>query len=180
MQYPAAPPHSNIHLREVVAADEPSLFNLFSTCRNELLAAVSSWDTAQQQAFMRMQFDAQRGQYARDFIHARQSVIVDDGEIIGQMVVEYTKEIHLVDLSLLPEYRNHGIGGALLADLLGEAEISGRCMRLHVAQTNPAVRLYLRLGFAQVEEDGFYYRMEWRPAGDRSAADDTRPTTKLS
>jgi hypothetical protein len=35
-----------------------------------------------------------------------------------------------------------------------------------VEQDNPAMRLYLRLGFEPIEDKIVYQLMEWRPAGE--------------
>ena len=87
------------------------------------------------------------------------------GEIIGQIqIAVLDDELRLVDLSLLPEYRNRGIGSALLRDLLDEAAGANKRVILHVSQGNPAARLYERHGFSYVGEQGIYWRMEWRPA----------------
>jgi ribosomal protein S18 acetylase RimI-like enzyme len=71
----------------------------------------------------------------------------------------------LMDIALLPEYRSHGIGTALIKDLMAEAAQAGRPLRLHVEFFNQALRLYERLGFARMGEMGLYYEMEWRLAG---------------
>ena len=77
---------------------------------------------------------------------------VDRGEV----------EIRLVDIALLSQHRNVGIGSALLKDLLSEAQSTGKPVRLHVETSNRAMRLYERLGFTVLEERGIYQFMEWR------------------
>jgi ribosomal protein S18 acetylase RimI-like enzyme len=71
-------------------------------------------------------------------------------------------EIRVVDLALLPPWRGRGIGGRLLRELLAEAAAAGLPVRVHVERTNPALRLYARLGFAPAAELGPYLRLEWR------------------
>jgi ribosomal protein S18 acetylase RimI-like enzyme len=56
------------------------------------------------------------------------------------------------------------LGEALLRDLLDEGRELGTPVRIHVEKFNPAMRLYLRLGFTIVEDRGLYQFMEWRPA----------------
>jgi GNAT superfamily N-acetyltransferase len=72
-------------------------------------------------------------------------------------------ELRLIDIALMPKARNHGLGKALLMDLLDEGQATGLPVRIHVEQFNPAMRLYLRLGFVQIEDQGVYQLMEWRP-----------------
>jgi len=69
----------------------------------------------------------------------------------------------LIDIALLPEHRGQGVGGELMGDLLAEGEEKGLPVTIHVERFNPALRLYERLGFRHVEEQGPYYLMEWRP-----------------
>ncbi|MCP4663054.1 MAG: GNAT family N-acetyltransferase [bacterium] len=51
--------------------------------------------------------------------------------------------------------------------LLTEAEEAGKPVRIHVERFNPAMRLYERLGFTQVDDQGVYYLMEWSPPAGR-------------
>ena len=50
-----------------------------------------------------------------------------------------------------------------MADVLAEGQRVGKPVRIHVERNNPALRLYHRLGFSSVEDQGVYYLMEWRP-----------------
>ncbi len=38
----------------------------------------------------------------------------------------------------------------------------GRLLRIHVERFNPALRLYERLRFRQIEDKGVYLFLEWR------------------
>ena len=77
-------------------------------------------------------------------------------------------EIRLVDIALLPAARGRGLGGELMADILAEGEAKGLLVRIHVEHNNPAMRLYKRLGFEKIEEQGVYWLMEWIPQGLRA------------
>ena len=155
--------HREAQLREAGDDDLEKLFSLFAASREDLLAAISTWDETQQKTFMHLQFEAQRDQYRRQYPDAHWDVIIRQGEIIGQILVARADGFRLVDLSLLPEFRNLGIGSSLLQGLLDEAEGSGRRVTLHVLQNNPAIHLYQRLGFSDAGEQGIYRRMEWVP-----------------
>ena len=52
----------------------------------------------------------------------------------------------MVDSALLPPYRTAGLGTAILRDILAEAAVAQKPVRIHVEQRNPALRLYKRLG----------------------------------
>ena len=60
------------------------------------------------------------------------------------------------------EHCTRGIGTTLLHGLQSEAAAAGKPLRLHVERFNPALRLYERLGFQQIEDRGVYLFMEWR------------------
>jgi ribosomal protein S18 acetylase RimI-like enzyme len=72
--------------------------------------------------------------------------------------------LHLIDIAVLGEHRNQGIGAALIRELQGECEMQGLTLRLQVLRGNPAIRLYQRLGFVQSGADPMYLQMEWVPA----------------
>jgi predicted GNAT family acetyltransferase len=50
-----------------------------------------------------------------------------------------------------------------MRDLLDEAAACGRPVTIFVEKNNPAMRLYHRLGFAQVADHGVYDFMRWTP-----------------
>ena len=50
-----------------------------------------------------------------------------------------------IDITLLPEYRQSGIGTAILRGLLAEATRDEKPFRIHVEKFNRAQRLYKRL-----------------------------------
>jgi GNAT superfamily N-acetyltransferase len=114
--------------------------------------APTGWPDAAKTAFLASQFDLQQRSYAGAFPGADVCVIEYEGAPIGQMRVDRsTPQLHLVDISLLPDWRGKGIGGGLIGALQDEVR-AGRAERfcLHVDRTNPdAYRLYQRLGFVE-------------------------------
>lgn len=141
--------------------DDAFLFRLYADTRqSELLAW--GWDEAAQHAFLSMQWNAQKHSYAMQYPAAEQFLIVCNSERAGRMLVNRTdRELVLVDLTLLPEFRNKGIGTSLLRDLQTEAAREGTSLRLSVLKTNPARQLYERLGFCLTGESGLHDLMEW-------------------
>ncbi len=111
-----------------------------------------------------MQFDLQRRQYVDGYPAAEHQIIVRDGQPIGRIFIDPGgKEMTLVDIALLPDFRNLGIGGRLIARLLERATVLGKVVRLHVLKTNPARRLYERHGFVVVRDEGMYDQMLYQP-----------------
>ena len=153
----------SIGLRPAVPADEPFLYRVYASTREEELRPFD-WDGDQKAAFLTMQFRAQSSSYRQNF-PARDttwssSAVNPSGRIL---VHRGADEICVVDIGLLPEYRNQGIGGALLKAVLDEAAEAGKPVRLHVESFNRAVRLYERLGFGPIRTDGIHVEMEWSP-----------------
>lgn len=154
-----------IRLRPAGDDDLPFLCRVYASTRWEELAGVP-WTDEQKEAFLRFQFEAQHTYYREKFPDAAYDVIEAGGEPVGRLYVDRrADEIRLVDIALLPEHRGRGLGGRLLDDLLAEARAAGKPVRIHVEMNNPALGLYRRLGFTEIEEQGVYYLMEWRPAG---------------
>ena len=149
--------------RCAVPDDEAFLFELYTSVRKEEMAAWG-WDWAQEQMFLKLQFTAQRRHYDIAFPNADHRIILSDNLPIGRILVFGTqREIRLVDIALLPEYRGSGIGASLVRGLFEEAKAANKPVTLHVAKLSRAVRLYQRLGFLIIGDTGTDLKMEWRP-----------------
>lgn len=152
-----------MRLRPADDADREQLLDVYASTREEELSRVR-WPDGAQEAFLRQQFDAQDAYYREYYPRATFDVIEVEGRVAGRLYVDrWPAEIRIVDIALMPEFREQGIGGRLLRALLTEAEASGRSLTIHVEQGNPARRLYERLGFVPVAERGFHTLMSAGP-----------------
>ncbi|HEX6376500.1 MAG TPA: GNAT family N-acetyltransferase [Allosphingosinicella sp.] len=159
-----------VSFRRFTEADLPFLASVYASTRTEELAR-TGWPDEMKRQFLAHQFDAQHRHYMRHYPEAEWLVIERGGEAIGRLYrEEWPSQLRLIDISLLPETRGQGIGSAILADLMEEAVAAGKPLTIHVEKNNPAMRLYLRLGFVGIDEHGVYDLMEWRPqaAGEAS------------
>lgn len=149
----------SVTLRQATEDDNAFLRRLYGTTRSDELAAVS-WDEVTREAFLDQQFAAQAADYRRRFPQARFLVVQHEGTPIGRLYFADSDDaVHVLDIALLPEHRGQGLGEALLR-WVAEGD---RRITLSVARWNPAQRLYLRLEFVVVGDDGVYLAME-RPA----------------
>lgn len=153
-----------LRLRPATSADESFLLSLFASTRAEELALIDQ-DENQKKAFIAMQFNAQSQQYVMSYPLAEHSIIMWNEAPIGRLLIDRgDREFTLVDIALLPAHRGAGIGGRLLKDLLVVAAAAGKPVKLSVWYSNPAKRLYERLGFSPVNDAGVYCEMRWMPA----------------
>jgi ribosomal protein S18 acetylase RimI-like enzyme len=156
--------YPSLHLKTISARDKDTLAEIYASTRRDELSQLINWSEAQKERFLRDQFELQHTCYLDAYPNASFDLIVD-AEVLGRLYVDRrADEIRIVDIALLPQYRGQGIGGAILEGLLEEAASrdQGRVVRIHVEHMNPAMRLYRRLGFYEVEDKGVYKLMEWR------------------
>ncbi|WP_157729314.1 GNAT family N-acetyltransferase [Tumebacillus algifaecis] len=139
------------------------MFQLYASTRRLELHAWG-WDAETAQQFLQMQWKAQKQSYAAQHPHATHLLIQTQHELVGRLLFSQNEqELLLIDLSLLPEYHNQGIGTLLLQELQDRAILANLPLRLSVLLTNPANRLYTRLGFTSLGNNGVHNFMEWRP-----------------
>ena len=155
----------NISFRPVTDQDIPFLYELYASTRADEMAIVADWTAEQKEQFVQQQFMAQHTYYQDTFKEARWDIILLDDWAIGRLYVDRRpEEIRLIDITLSPQVRKRGIGSVLLKDLINEATDQKKTITIHVEHYNPAMRLYERLGFTKIEDQGVYDLMEWRPS----------------
>lgn len=153
-----------ITLRPTLPEDQPFCLHLFTLVKTEELQAWQ-WDETLRARLMHMQFAA----HEQHFRQCRETVsdsivsVEPAAQAIGRMVVLRGAGLHLADLTLLPEFRSRGIGSRLISDLQAQAAGEGLSLRLQCNPGNPALHLYLRLGFQVIEPGVAHSLLEWRP-----------------
>lgn len=153
---------SGARLRPATEDDKDFLRAVYASTRKEELA-LTDWSDAQKSAFCRQQFDAQDMHYRAHYPTSNFLVIVSGTAAIGRLYVDrWEKEIRVMDISILPEFRGAGVGTQLLRELQEEARAAGKSLSIHVEKFNPALRLYERLGFKPIEDKGVFLLMSWK------------------
>ena len=152
---------TSLSLRPITPADDGFLARVYASSRAEELA-VTGWSEGQKADFCRSQFDAQSAYYSANYPGASFQIIERDGWPVGRFYVDcWEKEVRIIDITVLPEFRGSGIGTKLLRDLQDEARAADKSLTIHVERFNRALELYQRLGFKQVEDKGVYLLLEW-------------------
>jgi len=151
-------------LRRATDADLAFLQSVYASTRMEELE-VTGWSNEQKNEFCLSQFRAQDAHYRVHFPAAEYHVVQSEGHDVGRLSVDHRMdELHLIDLAILPDFRGKGIGTTLLKDFQRQAAAANIPLTIYVERYNPALRLYQRLGFQQVQDEGIYLLMKWEAA----------------
>lgn len=158
-----------VSLRPETQRDAGFLARVYASTRRQELSQ-TGWSQDEVEAFLNIQFEVQRRFYKDSFKNACFDIIETYGKPAGNLYVHrQDDEIRILDIALLPEHRNKGIGSRLIRELLAEGIDKNLPVRVHVEQGNPAVSLYRRLGFKQIETRGIYRLLEKRPRALQTA-----------
>ena len=139
------------------------LCQLYITTRwDEVMQA--PWNDTQRKDFLTKQFDSQHIHYQSHYPNATYLLIQKDKKNIGRIYLDRgNTSLCLIDIALMPDYKNKGLGTILLKELIKEAQSTNKKIVIHVENFNPAYYWYLKYGFKQIEDKGVYQYMEWHP-----------------
>ncbi|HWZ70372.1 MAG TPA: GNAT family N-acetyltransferase [Casimicrobiaceae bacterium] len=139
-------------LRGAQRDDEDFLFALHRDAMRAYVDETWGWDE-----------QWQRAHFAANYAPERQAVIVHGGPILRDVgrisLTRHWRKLFLRDIELTGPERNHGVGTAIINAVLALARDSDRYVELRVLRCNPAQRLYARLGFRVIDDDGARLRM---------------------
>lgn len=155
-----------LRYRPIEPADEALLYAIYASTRAEEMALVQHiWSEQQISAFLNQQFRAQHQYYQEMYSRADFLIILCDDMPAGRLYLyEESADFRIIDITLLPEFRNHGLGEYILRGILDKAAAAGKSVSIHVERMNPARHLYDRLGFKIIDESNqVYLLMEWKP-----------------
>jgi ribosomal protein S18 acetylase RimI-like enzyme len=152
-----------ISYRPFTTEDLPFVAELYASTRRWEVA-LTGWPLETQEAFLAQQHEAQHSHYSIHYADGEWLIVEREGEAIGRLYLhEDREELRIVDISLISSCRALGFGGAILRDILEDAHFRGKAVSIHVEKNNPARRLYARLGFEVVADDGVYDLMRAEP-----------------
>ena len=149
-----------ITLRPVQESDDEFLLKVYGSTREQELAQVP-WTAEQKQQFVRMQWEAQKNHYAAQHPTASHEIICIEGIAAGRLYLDRSGEkFHILDITILPEHRNRGAGSFLLNQIMAEAKEAGKPVSIYVETFNPSLRLFQRLGFTPIQQEGFHLLLQ--------------------
>ena len=152
-----------ITLHPIDPCDKDFLLKVYASTREDEMSLVD-WGEEQKSTFIKMQFDAQTHHYHVHFPLAEYLIIKLEEIPIGRLILTRSeKQILIIDIALLPGYRNRGIGTVLLKEIMKDARNSDLNIVLHVEFFNPVINLYSRLGFIKTMATEVYHEMIWVP-----------------
>ena len=145
-----------VELRNACGDDAAFLLELYRNVRSAEVNAWG-WPAAQRDAFLVMQFEAQRRSYLAAYPESAHQIICCGGAAIGRLLVARVPEgMRLVDIALAAAYRNRGIGAGLIQKLMDDCRRKSCALHLNVMRGNPAHRLYQRMGFRETGADAAF------------------------
>jgi ribosomal protein S18 acetylase RimI-like enzyme len=113
------------------------------TGTRQLFERLSAWEVVLRRPAQHTIRPATQEQVRGEVTDSVTSVIGLDGRDVGRLrVVRTDADLELGGLQLLPSYRGRGIGGAILRELMSEAEASGRRFVVSVEGDNPRARAF--------------------------------------
>jgi len=152
-----------IELRPVAENDTLFIETVYRSTREAELN-LTNWSERQKNAFSVMQSMAQLADYKKNYPGASFQIILYKQKPAGRFYTwENDNEIRLMDITLLPQFRSKGIGKSFLQDLIKKAKKVQKKISLHVDPSNPILKLYQRLGFIYIKNNGRHYYMERQP-----------------
>jgi ribosomal protein S18 acetylase RimI-like enzyme len=152
-----------ITLRPVQDSDEEFLLTVYASTRADELKLVP-WSQDQKDAFVRMQFAAQKQHYATEYPEASHDIIYRGEVPVGRLYLVRRAEFHILDITVLPQHRNSGTGSFLLRQLMEEARQAAKPVTIYVESFNPSLGLFRQLAFLPVEQKDLHWLMRWSPS----------------
>ena len=158
---------SVITVRRALPEDRDFLFGLYCVTRGAEFALLPLPEE-QKRHIILMQFTSQQNAYQAQFPGSDYLIVLQNDRPVGKIwIAQMEHEFHLVDIALLPQARNSGIGTVLIRQLQTEGRRAGKAVRSTVFRFNPgSLRFHQRLGFRIRAEDELQCYMEWTPGED--------------
>ncbi len=153
----------DILLKKRTENDSEFFMRLFAEIKSSELR-LDTWPEPIRTQMIRMQFNAYERCMNTEFPNNIDYLILYQSEKAGRLQLNNDEMgIRIINISLVPAYRNKGIGAKIISDLMLEANQKNKQVLLDVDKINRALNLYSRLGFKIVQENEIRYSMAYTP-----------------
>lgn len=125
------------------------LRDLYCVSRDEEIAQ-ANLPAKQLKTFLHQQFELQQKHYDKHYQQADKFIVRYQDKDIGRIYWRIDKELnslHLIDITLLREFRNQGFGDYLMRKFISKAQELTMDMTLYVDPLKKAFKWYQTLGF---------------------------------
>ena len=137
-------------LRQATHDDYDFLYQLHVAAMREYVEATWGWQEEWQEEYFARKFDPEN----------RQIIQIEDQDAGVIALEQRVEELYIALIEILPTFQRRGVGTSIVRQIINTAHSDGLPVILHVLKTNtPARRLYERLGFAIVQDEGIRYKM---------------------
>ena len=141
-----------IGFRPAAETDIDFLYALHVATMKEYVDKTWGWDDA-----------FQRSAFWKNFIPDDVQIITHAGNDIGMLsFVEREDDVFLRSIEIHPAHQQRGIGTRTIQQIVHDAALKSKPTSLRVLKVNPAMRLYERLGFLEIEETQTHFIMKTR------------------
>ncbi len=157
--------YPGLSAQPITMQDRADLLEIYADTRKEELAQLVYWTPEMKTVFLEQQFSAQHTFYQENYPGAFFGLLKIRQSVVGRLYLWENADRHefrIIDIAVLSDWRNRGIGTSVFRDVMGRAGEQNYVVTIHVEVFNRARKLYERLGFKQVgETDGVYILMKW-------------------
>jgi ribosomal protein S18 acetylase RimI-like enzyme len=116
---------------------------------------------------LNLEMTAQIATFRKQWEVAQVRIITLDGADAGWLQSTTRGDnLFLAQIFVDGDFQQRGIGTEVMRRLIGEASRAGRAVTLGVVKTNPALRLYKRLGFRVTHDDERKFYLRRDPDGE--------------
>jgi ribosomal protein S18 acetylase RimI-like enzyme len=151
----------DILLKERTENDSEFFMELFGEIKSSELH-LETWPEPVKKQMIMMQYNAFMQTVITEFPYNYDYLILFKSNKAGRLQLDKNDNgFRIINISLLSEFRNNGIGTAIIQDIIYEANSKKIPVFLDVDRINPAFNLYQRFGFKIINQDEIRFSMKY-------------------
>ncbi len=142
----------NFELISASEADKEFIRNLNQAC----------YENVVRKQFGKWKLDEQHQYFENKWNPDKYQLIIEKADLVGILSVQTESDhIFLAEILIVPSFQNNSLGSTVIRSVLENAKSLALPVRLQVLLLNPAINLYLRLGFSITGETSTHRLMEY-------------------